>query len=87
MGNVFPCGIRSGTVGTLTVLESSQTLRRRAQMGIAVKKPLIGRLHPGFGSVSSSGSLSLPLLDRLTDILTPLFQELCLPIGHPQKAW
>ena len=91
---MFPGRILSGTVGALAILESRQTLRSGAQMGIAVKEQLISRLHPGRCRVSSSGSLSLPLLDRLTEILPPLIQELCLPIGlgclfygHPQKAW
>jgi len=67
---------------TSTIRQSIQSLRSGAQMGIAVKKPLIRRLHPGCSSVSSSSSLSLPLLDRLTDILLPLFQELCMPVGR-----
>ena len=94
MCNVFPDRIRSRTVRTLTIAESRQTLRSGAQLRIHSKETFIGRLHPSFCSVSSSSSLSLPLLDRLTEILPPLIQELCLPIGlgclfygHPQKAW
>ena len=82
MCNVFPDRIRSRTVRTLTILESRQTLRSGTQMGIHSIESLISRLHPGFCSVSSSGRLSLPLLDRLTEILPPLIQELCLPIGR-----
>jgi hypothetical protein len=47
-------------------------------MRIRGKETFIRRLHPSF----CSGSLSLSLLDRLTAILTPFFQELCLPVTH-----
>jgi hypothetical protein len=82
MCDVFPDLIRSRTVRTSTIRQSIQSLRSGAQMGIAGEEQLIRRLHPGCGSVSSSSSLSLPLLDRLTDILPPLIQELCMPIGR-----
>ena len=90
MCDVLPLRIADGAMCTLAVSKSSQPLFRRTQMGIAVKKPLIRRLHPGFCGGGGGGSLSLPLLDRLTKFLPPLIQELCLPInGHlrTQNSW